>query len=637
MILMSCTDLARGYDATPLFDGVSFELYAGERVGLVGPNGAGKTTLLKVLSGLDQPDRGDVRLHAGATLAILRQHPDFGPTQTLFQEAKDAFAHLLEKQEDLHRTAEQLAAATDEAERKSLAARFDRLTEQLHHEDAFALDHRVEEVLDGLGFRREDYDRPVNTFSGGQQRRLLLAKILLTAADVMLLDEPSNHLDIGATRWLESYLIARPQGMIIVSHDRYFLDRVTNKTFELHQRQIRVFPGNYRQYVRLRRERYEQDLKAWEAQREYVLKQEEYIRRVNYGQLAKQAQSRQKTLDKLERVEKPTLISAPAIKFGDVTRAGDVVFEADGLSKAFDRPLFRDLSFQVKRGQRLGIMGPNGCGKTTLLRILIGEEKPDTGVARRGHLTQLGYLDQHLKLLPDDKSVIDAVWPKPDPSITNQTMRDLLARFGLQGEIVEQKVGELSGGERSRAALARLVAAGVNVLVLDEPTNHLDLWACEALEDALLNFEGTVIVVSHDRYFLNRVVDLLIVFEGERPQVVYGNFDTYESLRAEQLAAAKEKEERQSAAARKSGPPPAASATAKKKWKYPYRKVNEIEADIAVMEETQTAAKAALESPEIYRDHEKVKETMAALESAGTRLTELYEHWEEMMERDKRA
>jgi ATP-binding cassette subfamily F protein 3 len=635
MILLSCTDLARGYDAEPLFEGVSFELYAGERVGLVGPNGAGKTTLLKVISGIEHLDRGDVRLHAGARLALLQQHPEFSPDRTLFDEAKAAFAHLLEKQEELHRTAERLAAATDDAERKALSARFDRLTEQLHHENAFTLDHRVEEVLDGLGFAKAQYDRPVTTFSGGQQRRLLLAKLLLSAPDVMLLDEPSNHLDITATRWLEDYLLRQPQGMIIVSHDRYFLDKVTNKTFELHQKQIRIFPGSYKQYLRLRRERYEQDLKAWEAQREYVEKQEEYIRRVNYGQLARQAQSRQKTLDKLERLDKPTLISAPAMKFGDVARSGDVVIEADRLSKAYDRTLFRDLSFQVKRGSRLGIMGPNGCGKTTLLRTLLGEETPDSGVVRRGHLTQFGYLDQHLKMLADDKSVIDAVWPRLDPSITTQMMRDLLAKFGLQGEIVDQKVRELSGGERSRAALAKLVAQGVNVLVLDEPTNHLDIWACDALEEALQQFEGTVIVVSHDRYFLNRVVDLLIVFEGERPQVVYGNFDTYESLRAEQLAAAREEAERKADAAKRSAPA-AAAAPAKKRWKYPYRKVHEIEAEIAATEEAQKAASAALESPDIYRDHNRVQAAMKAVEEAAARLTQLYEHWEEMMERERK-
>ncbi len=347
---------------------------------------------------------------------------------------------------------------------------------------------------------------------------------------------------------------------------------------------------------------------------------------MHYGQLSKQAQSRQKTLDKLDRVERPTMVSVPAMYFADVVRAGDVIFEVDRVAKAFDKPLFRDLSFQVKRGQRLGILGPNGCGKTTLLKVLLGDLKPDEGQVRRGHLTELGYLDQHLKMLPDDMTVLQAVWPKPDPSITNQTMRDLLGRFGLHGEMVDQKVSELSGGERSRAALARLVAAGVNVLILDEPTNHLDIWACDALEQALLEFEGTVVVVSHDRYFLNRVVDLMVVFEGERPQVVYGNYDTYESLRAEQLAAAKEVAQRHAVTTRKATPAP------KKKRKFTFRKVADIEADIAAAETIKTDCEAALASTDLYRDGGKVKETMAKLDAAKVQLANLYAQWEEAME-----
>jgi ATP-binding cassette subfamily F protein 3 len=630
MLLLSCTGLTRGYDAEPLFEDVSFEVFGGERIGLVGPNGAGKTTLLNVLAGIDQPDRGDVRMHAGSRVGLLEQHPQFAAGRTLFEEAKSAFADMLHAHDEMIRVAEQLAAATDDAEHKSLAAKYERLHDLLRHEDAYTLDHKVESILDGLGFRSEDYDRPLETFSGGQQRRLLLGKLLLSAPDVMLLDEPSNHLDISAVRWLEDYLVQQPQGMIIVSHDRYFLNKVTTKIFELHQQQVRSFPGNFQQYLRLRQERYEQDLKAWESQQEYVEKQEEYIRRVHYGQLAKQAQSRRKALDKLERIERPTMIESPKMHFDDVVRAGDVVIDAERIEKGYDKLLFKDLSFTVQRGQRLGILGPNGCGKTTLLKILLHEEKPDAGVVRHGRLTTFGYLDQHLQTLPDDATVIRAVWPKPDPSITEQVMRDLLGRFGLTGDIVFQRVGELSGGERSRAALARLVIAGVNVLVLDEPTNHLDIWACAALEEALQEYQGTVIVVSHDRYFLNRVVDVLIVFEGERPQVVYGNYDTYESLRAEQLAAVQEK--------RTTAPVKSASMQAKpvkRKRKYPYRKLEEIEAEIAAAETKKTELEAALASTELYRDGDKVKVTLQGLEDTKARLAQLYDHWEEAVELSK--
>src|SRR5947209_9799430 len=322
MLLLSCSRLARGFDEGPLFTDIGFELYAGDRVGLVGPNGVGKTTLLRLLAGDDRPDDGSVRLHAGARVALLRQQPVFAPGQTLFAEARTALDELLAAHDDMVRTAEALAKAQTEAERKSLADRYDRLNELLRHHDAYHVDHKIEEVLDGLGFRRDDYDRPVETFSGGQQSRLMLAKLLLSSPDVMLLDEPSNHLDIDTTRWLEDYLVRQPQAMLIVSHDRYFLDRVVTKIFEMHHNRINVYPGNFKQYWRLKEERYEQELRAFESQKEYIEKQEDYIRRVHYGQLHKQAASRQKQLDKIERLERPVLVQSPRMHVGEVRRTG---------------------------------------------------------------------------------------------------------------------------------------------------------------------------------------------------------------------------------------------------------------------------------------------------------------------------
>jgi len=635
MILLSCSRLARGFDEGPLFEDIGFELSSGERVGLVGPNGVGKTTLLRLLAGLDRPDDGEVRLHAGARVALLRQQPEFVAARPLFEEARAALDELLAAHEDMVRTAEQLARAADEASRKALAARYDRLNELLRHHDAYNVDHRVEHVLDGLGFRPEEYGRPVSTFSGGQHSRLMLAKLLLAAPDVLLLDEPSNHLDIAATRWLEDYLARQSEAMLIVSHDRYFLDRVVTKVFELSAGRLTAYPGNYQAYARLRQERYEQELKAWQAQQEYIAKQEDYIRRVHYGQLHKQAQSRRKALERLERVGRPVQVEGPRMHFGEVRRCGDLVLQADGLAKAYDRPLFSGLSFALPRGRRLGIMGPNGSGKTTLLHILMGEQQPDAGRVQRGHLVEFGYYDQHLKTLPADQPVIRAVWPEPDPEVNEQRLRDLLGRFGLVGDQVYQRVGDLSGGERSRAALARLVVLGVNVLVLDEPTNHLDLWACEALEQALREFDGTVLVVSHDRYFLNRVVDLLIVLDGAgEAQVVHGNYDTYELMRAQREAARagspKGNEQSTRESARAGGAAP--QATRKRKRRFPYRKVEDIEAEIAEHETRLRAVEQQMASPELYRDGERVKETTRTFEETKARLQQLYEHWEEAVE-----
>jgi ATP-binding cassette subfamily F protein 3 len=426
--------------------------------------------------------------------------------------------------------------------------------------------------------------------------------------------------------------------MLLVSHDRYFLDRVVTKILELHAGKLTSYPGNYKQYVRLREERYEQQLKTYEAQREYIAKQEDYIRRVHYGQLAKQAESRRKALDRLERVERPTRVEGPQMHFSTVRRSGDVVVEVKDLAKSYDRPLFKGLTFSLPRGRRLGIMGPNGSGKTTLLRILLGEDQPDAGEVRLGHLVDFGYYDQQLKTLPVDQPVLRAVWPEPDPDVDEQRMRDLLGRFGLVGDQVYQKVGDLSGGERSRAALARLVATGANVLILDEPTNHLDLWACESLEQGLQTFDGTVIVVSHDRYFLNSVVDLLIVLEGDgRSQVIHGNYDTYEVMRAAQAQALAEGGARE---ARKEAAPKAspeagnnvAAGKQKRKRRFPYRKVEDLETDIAAEETRLQELEQLLASPDLYREGDKVKETTGAFEETKARLQQLYEHWEEAVE-----
>jgi ATP-binding cassette subfamily F protein 3 len=416
--------------------------------------------------------------------------------------------------------------------------------------------------------------------------------------------------------------------MLLVSHDRYFLNRVVTKVFELHERRITSYPGNYQAYWRQRQERHERRLKEWEAQQEHIARQEDYIRRVHYGQLHKQAQSRRKALERLERVERPTMIESPHMHFGDVRRSGDVVLQADGLGKSFDRPLFEGLGFTLPRGKRLGIMGPNGSGKTTLLRILMGEEEPTSGRVQRGHLVDFGYLDQHLRALPDDKPVLKAVWPDPDPEVDEPRMRSLLARFGLTGDQVYQEVGKLSGGERSRAALARLVALGVNVLVLDEPTNHLDIWACDALEQALLEFEGTVLVVSHDRYFLNRVVDLLVVLGDGGGRVIHGNYDTYERMRALQGETAPPRADSETAK-------PAADARPepqRRKRRFPYRKVEDLEADIAAEETKLRELERLLALPDLYRDGERVKETTKAFEETKAQLHQLYEHWEEAVE-----
>ncbi len=628
MLLLSCSELSRAYSSHPLFRNIGFELRAGERVGLVGPNGAGKSTLMKLLASQESPDTGSVRLHAGARISLLKQHAEISKGRTLFDEAKSALDEFLAMQQDLFRTADELASCSDPAKHDALASRYDRLNELLRQHDAYSVDHKIEEVLQGLGFTTADYNKAVEHFSGGQVGRLMLAKLLLSAPDVMLLDEPSNHLDVDALVWLETYLVKQPEAMLIVSHDRYFLNRVVNKVFELSGGIINDYLGNFDQYWRLRQERYDFNLKAYEAQKEHIEKQEDYIRRNLAGQLSKQAQGRRKILERVERLQRPVMHQAPRMHFGPVKRTGDIVLQANNLSKSFEKPLFKNLSFQLQRGKRLGIYGPNGCGKSTLLSILLEKLLPDLGSFNLGAQVQLGFYDQHLKELNPDDLAIRAAWPTNDFSITEQQMRDLLGRFGLEGRIVFQKVSSLSGGEKSRVCLAKLVKKGSNFLILDEPTNHLDLWACDALEQALIEFEGTVLVVSHDRYFLNRIVDFLIVMDGKgNTRTVTGNFEFYEELLAKEQSEQKLiKQEKQNTASFTSTTPPTET---KRKKKFPYRKVEELELEISLIEEEKFTLEKLLEDPALYRDGTKVKQTTLALDTTKEKLNQLYEHWEE--------
>ena len=652
MILLDVADVKKRFGPEPVLAGVTFELRPGDRVGLVGPNGSGKTTLLRILDGKDEPDSGTCRVHAAAHLGYLEQQPDFGPQRTLYDEARGALADLVSLQREAIEAADAIAESTDPAEQKRLSARWDHLQHELHRQDAYNLEHRIERVLDGLRFRRESFDQPVASLSGGEQNRLMLAKLLLAEPNVMILDEPSNHLDIETTEWLESFLLESSAAMILVSHDRYFLDRVTNRTLELFHGTVDSYAGNFSTYCRQKEQRLLVERRAYEKQRIEIEKTEDFIRRNSYGQKHAQAEDRRKKLDRIERVAPPREISAPAMSFPSPARGGDIVIRAEGVTKGYDRSLFDRVSLDITRGQRWAVLGPNGCGKTALLRCLLGLLPPDEGRISLGHGVMIGYFDQQLAALDDDLPVMDAIGAK-HKRLNQQQRRNLLARFGLVGDKALQKVGSLSGGERCRAALARLAAAEANLLVLDEPTNHLDLWASEALEKAIARFDGTVLLVSHDRYLVNRVSDHLLMIEPDRIHVVEGNYDTYQMLlgRAETESPCRVGQAKRGstssgkssggAALRVTHPTSSADGPTKdeqtstksaRKRRFPYRKVADLEAEIAERETCFDRLQHELIDPNVLRDGQKVRQIKAQIDEQRAALEKLHEHWDEAVE-----
>jgi ATP-binding cassette, subfamily F, member 3 len=670
MILFQVEGVQKHYGPEPVLDGVTFDLRPGERIGLVGPNGSGKTTLMRILAGKEEADGGSTLRHPTLHVGYLEQQPEWEPGRTLIDEAKSALAGLMAMEEELISVAEELGHSDDPLEHKRLADRYDHLQHEMQSRDAYNLDHKIERVLDGLRFRRATFNQPVESLSGGEQNRLMLAKLLLAEPNVMLLDEPSNHLDIEATEWLETFLAESAAAMLLVSHDRYFLDHVTNRTLELFQGTVDSYTGNFSAYWQQKAERLLVQQRTFEKQQIEIEKAKDFIRRNHYGQKHQQAEDRRKKLERIELVAVPRVIALPPMGFPPASRSGDIVVRAEGLAKAFERPLFSTVDLQIVRGERWGLIGPNGCGKSTLLRCLLGEEQPDAGTVQIGTGVVVGYFDQHLSGVADDDEVLDAIRPAHKQFVTQQR-RDLVARFGITGDTALQKVGKLSGGERNRVALARLAAADANFLVLDEPTNHLDLWAREALEQALMAFDGTVLFVSHDRYFVNRVADHLLIFEPGNVRVIEGNYEAYQLFLQSKTAAATapppqavsrgkqpvraEASRSRHAKARAKQPPrhgadksgaqatrngdrdgkphcDAGAAKQNKRRRFPYRKLSDIEGEIFQRESRIEQLNEELGDPATIRDGMRVRALKQELADQQSSLKKLYEHWEEATE-----
>ena len=531
MILMNVQNVSKSFGGNTVLKDVSLTLQNGMRMGLVGVNGCGKSTLLRILCGQDQDHGGQISSLKGIRIGYLAQQGHTSGGNTVFEELRGVFAHLDQMEQRLREMELEMSTAEgEEAER--LYENYDRLQRRFEQEDGYARESRVQGVLLGLGFDRSEWDKPADVLSGGELTRLCLGKLLLEKPDVLLLDEPTNHLDLNALDWLEKYLLDYKGTVLVVSHDRFFLDRVCTDITEILLGRSEQYKGNYTEYMQKRTARFDSRMKAWENQQKEIERQEKIIERYrsfNREKSIRAAESRQKMLDKTERLERPEEDGQISFSFTAARRTGEDVLYAENLEKSFDGvQLFRNVDLQVKSGQRVALVGPNGVGKSTLLSILTGEKTADRGSFRWGANVDIGYYDQHQRGLHNEKTVLDEVWDR-FPRMEQYEVRGALGMFLFSGEDVFEKIGTLSGGEKGRVALTELMLRHDNVLLLDEPTNHLDMDSREVLEDALQDFDGTIIAVSHDRYFINRFADRVAVLSGDGIRVYSGNWDSYQA------------------------------------------------------------------------------------------------------------
>ncbi|AGA56770.1 ABC transporter ATP-binding protein ydiF [Thermobacillus xylanilyticus] len=653
-MLLQLSGIAKSFGAKPVLSNISFHVNERERIGIVGVNGAGKSTLLAIIAGELSPDDGVVSRRKGMRIGYLAQSSGLQSDRTIDEEMRAVFADLLEMEREL-REMEVRIADPKEMENKTryeeLLARYAALSDTFRERGGFEIETRIRSVLHGMGFGQYPPDTPIASLSGGQKTRLALARILLQAPDLLILDEPTNHLDIETLSWLEDYLRGYPGAILAVSHDRYFLDALADSIIEIERHAAKRYTGNYSRYIELKAAEYESALKAYEKQQDEIARMEEFIRRnIVRASTTKRAQSRRKMLERMERIERPA---------GDVKRAsfafeidrqtGADVLDVQDLSVRFEgsgRPLFRNVSFQLKRGETVAIAGPNGIGKSTLLKTLLGRIKPETGTVRFGANVKIGYYDQEQSQLHPDNTVLDEVW-NAFPHLEEVRIRTVLGNFLFSGDDVLKKISSLSGGEKARVALAKLMLERANVLILDEPTNHLDLYSKEVLETALVDFEGTLLFISHDRYFLNKMAERIIELTPDGVRVYLGNYDDMLEKKREQEELRLAGETAGSTADRteSGGTADAAGARggagggssyeaekqAKRQERQRQRRIEQLEAEIEALEAAIAAVEAELADPAVYLDYTLVQEKQQHLDEKRAALEAAFAEWEQLM------
>jgi len=534
MIVLSCKDIHKSYGIDVILDKITLSINEGEKIGFIGANGAGKSTLFKILTSQLDHDYGELFIDKNKKIGYLSQDLSLDSNNTIYDETLIVFNNLLSLEKslkDLELKMSEPYDASKEEYHNRIIKEYTLSSELYNNRGGYTYKAEISRVLKGLGFMEEDYNKPINILSGGQKTRVALCKLLLKGPDILLLDEPTNHLDLDAIEWLEDYLKSYKGTMFIISHDRYFLDAITNKTFELINGHVDSYNGNYTNFIDLKKKNYEIQLKAYNLQRSEIKRQEEIITRYksfNREKSVRAAESRQKSLDKMERIDSPISdLREAKIKFETEIKSGNDVLHIENLSKQFgDNLLFENLNLDIKRSEKIALIGENGRGKTTLFKIIMDKIPYDTGIKVLGKNIFVGYYDQEQSNLNPEKTIIDEVWDD-FPKLTTTELRTALAAFLFIGEDVFKNISTLSGGEKCRINLLKIMLSKANFLLLDEPTNHLDIMSREALEDSILGYDGTVIVISHDRYFLNKVIDKILELNQDGLKEYLGNYNYY--------------------------------------------------------------------------------------------------------------
>ena len=629
---------------------VSLDLHTGQIAALVGPNGVGKTTLFRLIAGELTPDIGTVTTSRGLAVGYLPQEPDLAADTTLRAAVAATFADLAALEEKLQTLSQQIAAEHQGPRLHELMSQYDRLSARVETAGGYTFEQRLSEVLGGLGFTPADYDLPVTALSGGQKCRAALAKLLLQERQFLLLDEPTNHLDIDAVRWLEKFLAGHHGGAVIISHDRYLLDRVAQRTIELTAGpaggRVQSYSGNYSDYVRTRELHALTQQRQHDQDRAFIEKERDFIARHMAGQRSRQAQGRQKRLERqlaagefvLDQPRQRRTVKMEFAALARTPRGNQAIVRTDGLGKQYgDKVLFRDLALEVWGGQRLGITGPNGTGKTTLLRIILGQVAPEAGAAKLAATARVGYFAQEPDGLDPDKTIVQEICAVRGDFLERDA-RHYAARFLFTGEDVFKRVGQLSGGEQSRLRFMKLILAAPDLLILDEPTNHLDIISREALEQALADFPGTVIAVSHDRYFLDRVAEKLLVIRPEAHQLYHGNYSYYiakveeaqaaEAAAAQAAAVAARHKQRKTAGGRSRG----GAKTTSARSPFARMPLEELEAYITAREERLEVLHERFGDPAVYRDPAAITQLKADFDVLKAELTAAEQAWQERAE-----